>query len=96
MNYEDQVKIIFETFIFCKDNNAGEALDKCKSGNEYFFIHKTGLKTTCSMILKMEKFMYKSLPIASNSRHDEQFDRMNRLLGECKMHLKNIENGSHI
>lgn len=96
MNIEDEVKILYETFVFCQANAVGDDLERCKKGNEYFFKNQTGLKITCEMILKMQNVMYKILPPSSHPRHEEQLDRMNRLVKECKQYLKEIENGSNI
>jgi hypothetical protein len=92
MNQEDELKLRFETFAFFANNSQNDDTERCKVGSQYFHTERTSLKTTCEMILKMQKVMYRCLPPTSHENHNKQFDRMNNIVKDCKNLLVEIEN----
>jgi hypothetical protein len=92
MNFEDELKLRFETFSFFKSNTQNDDAERCKKGSQYFYNEKTSLTTTCSMILKMQQVMFRSLPKQTDEHYTKQFNRMNDIVKDCKETLTNIEN----
>lgn len=88
---EEEIRLLFETFTYFEGNTQNEDLDRCKAGNKYFFDNQTSLETTCNMIIKMQKVMYRILPPTSHEGHEKQFDRFNRIIKQCKGYLTEIE-----
>lgn len=91
MNIEQQLRMYFETFVFCEANTKNEDLERCKAGNKYFFDNQTSLYKMSEMIVKMQKVMFKILPASSSEHFNKQFTRMNELVKLCKQHVADGE-----
>lgn len=91
MDIENELKLRFDTFVFCEANTINDDLERCKKGSIYFHDKKTNLTETSAMILKMQKIMFRILPPTKSEHYKKQFDRMNFIVGMCHNINKNIE-----
>lgn len=91
MTKEDEIKLLFECFVWVETNAQNEDLERSKKANIYFFQEQTGLQKTCEMILKMQKIMFRILPPSNHADHARQFDRMNRIVKMCTDALTELE-----